>query len=69
MVLSSLLLLAVSGPVQSTALAYAGPDQILPLASILGAIIGFLLIVWQRVVAVVYRAWKVTMRKVRGTAE
>jgi hypothetical protein len=50
-------------------LAYAGPDQILPLASILGAIIGFLLIVWQRVVAVAYRMWKFTLRKVRGTAE
>ena len=50
-------------------LAYAGPDQILPLASILGSIIGFLLIFWQRVVAVAYRIWKFTMRKVRGTAE
>ena len=31
-------------------LLYSGPDQILPLLSILGAIIGFLLIWWQRLV-------------------
>jgi hypothetical protein len=69
MVLSSFFLLSASSYVQTVVLGYAGPDQILPLASILGAIIGFLLIVWQRVVAVAYRAWKFTMRKVRGTAE
>jgi hypothetical protein len=69
MALTSLMVAMALEPVLPSVLAYAGPDQILPLASILGAIIGFLLIVWQRVVAVVYRAWKFTMRKVRGTAE
>lgn len=29
---------------------YAGPDQLLPLASFIGAVIGILLIVWQRLV-------------------
>jgi hypothetical protein len=69
MTLSFLVVSSVVDPVLPSVIAYAGPDQILPIASILGAIIGFLLIVWQRVVAVVYRAWKFTMRKVRGTAE
>jgi hypothetical protein len=69
MTLSFLMVAMALDPALPSVLAYAGPDQILPLASILGAIIGFLLIVWQRVVAVAYRAWKFTMRKVRGTAE
>ena len=30
---------------------YVGPDQLLPLASVLGAVIGVLLIVWNRVTA------------------
>jgi hypothetical protein len=29
---------------------YIGPDQILPLTSVLGGIVGVLLIVWQRLV-------------------
>jgi hypothetical protein len=69
MMLTTLVLSAVLDGAWPITLAYAGPDQILPLASILGAIIGFLLIVWQRVVAFAYRFWKFTVRKVRGTAE
>jgi hypothetical protein len=69
MMLTSLVVATALDTARATILAYAGPDQILPLASILGAIIGFLLIVWQRVVAMAYRVWKFTMRKVRGTAE
>jgi hypothetical protein len=30
---------------------YIGPDQILPLTSVLGGIVGVLLIVWQRLVS------------------
>jgi hypothetical protein len=37
-------------------LLYAGPDQILPLVSIIGTIIGVLLIWWQRFVLLVKRA-------------
>jgi hypothetical protein len=40
------------------ALLYVGPDQILPLTSILGAITGFLLLFWQRFVALVQRAYR-----------
>jgi hypothetical protein len=36
-------------------LLYAGPDQILPLVSVLGALMGILLIWWQRVVALIRR--------------
>ena len=37
-------------------LLYVGPDQMLPVVSALGAIFGFLLIVWHRVVALMRRA-------------
>ena len=36
---------------------YVGPDQILPLTSFIGALIGLLLMFWQRVVGVARRFW------------
>ena len=42
---------------------YAGPDQILPIVSVLGAIIGVLLIWWQRFTMLVRKAWKFLLRK------
>ena len=36
---------------------YAGPDQVLPIVSILGAIIGVLLIWWRRLVLLVRKSW------------
>lgn len=42
---------------------YVGPDQILPLTSALGAIAGFLMIFWQRVVGIVRRMWHFFDRK------
>jgi hypothetical protein len=36
-------------------LLYVGPDQILPLTSVLGAIVGVLLMFWNRVVGVFVR--------------
>lgn len=36
---------------------YVGPDQLLPLASTLGAAVGVLLLVWHRVVALGRRVW------------
>src|SRR5262249_16797537 len=44
--------------IQSFVLLYVGPDQILPLTSALGAVIGVLLIVWHRVVAAVRKGWQ-----------
>ncbi len=46
---------------------YAGPDQIIPLVSFVGAIIGFLLIAWQRVVVFVRRAYQVVLETVQST--
>jgi hypothetical protein len=38
-------------------LLYGGPDQILPLVSIIGTIIGFLLIMWRRLVMFMSKMW------------
>ena len=46
-------------------LLYAGPDQLLPLASVLGGVIGILLIFWQRVKAFIGRALSAMIQKVR----
>lgn len=39
-------------------LLYAGPDQILPLVSVIATIIGVLLIWWQRFVLLMKKTWK-----------
>ena len=49
----------------STVLLYAGPDQLLPLASFLGAVIGVLLIGWQRLVMFVRRALQFLTGKIQ----
>jgi hypothetical protein len=36
---------------------YTGPDQILPIISIIGSIIGVLLIWWRRLVLLVRKGW------------
>lgn len=38
-------------------LLYGGPDQILPLASVLGAVIGVLLMFWQRLIRLLRNGW------------
>jgi hypothetical protein len=47
-------------------LLYAGPDQIMPLVSILGAIVGVLLLLWQRVVLLVRKVWSYVLSKSRS---
>jgi hypothetical protein len=42
---------------------YIGPDQIMPLTSILGAAVGVILMFWNRVVGVFRRVWKSPSRK------
>jgi undecaprenyl pyrophosphate phosphatase UppP len=44
-----------SSPLLSVLLLYAGPDQILPLMSVIGAIFGVLLVFWQRFIGLVRR--------------
>ena len=44
-------------------LLYAGPDQILPLVSIIGTIIGFLLIWWRRLVMLMRKAARAISRR------
>ena len=46
-------------------LLYVGPDQVLPLLSILGTIIGFLLIWWRRAIGLIRRGWRYFTRKSR----
>jgi len=45
---------------------YAGPDQILPLVSIIGTIIGVLLIWWQRFVMLARKSWRFLARKMQS---
>lgn len=47
-------------------LLYTGPDQILPLVSIIGTIIGVLLIWWQRFVILVKKAWRFLASKMQS---
>jgi hypothetical protein len=42
---------------------YIGPETMLPLASALAAIVGFLLIVWRQAVAWCRKVWRFLMRK------
>ena len=49
------------------ALLYAGPDQILPLASALGGLIGVLLIWWSRVAALFARLGRAVFRRSEQT--
>ena len=42
---------------------YIGPDQIMPLASALGAIVGVALMFWNRVVGLAHKCWTVLARR------
>jgi hypothetical protein len=44
-------------------LLYIGPETILPLTSALAAVIGVLLMFWQRFVGIVRWLWRFVMRK------
>ena len=53
----------------SAILLYAGPDQILPLMSVLGGILGVLLVFWQRFVRLIRRVGQFFMSKLRPAAK
>ena len=42
---------------------YVGPDQMLPVMSALGAVVGVLLMVWHRVVAIVRKTFRLMFRR------
>jgi hypothetical protein len=42
---------------------YVGPDQILPLTSLIGALIGIILMFWRYVVGLAGRIWQLLFRR------
>ncbi len=58
-------LLPASQFLSAVILLYAGPDQILPLMSVLGAILGVLLMFWQRFVSLVRRVSQFLISRLR----
>jgi hypothetical protein len=60
------LMLWLPGPVtslDSAALLYIGPDQLLPFSSFLGAALGFLLMFWNRIVGAFRRLRQFRQRR------
>jgi len=54
---------SLASSLSSVVVSYVGPDQLLPLASALGASVGVLLLVWHHVVAWGHRAWRLCTKK------
>jgi hypothetical protein len=46
-------------------LLYVGPDQIMPLTSVFGAIVGVILMFWGRLVSVTRKGWMLLSRRGR----
>jgi hypothetical protein len=59
-------LAAGGSTLNSLTVGYVGPDQMLPLMSALGAIVGVLLIVWHRFLAIVRKSWQWCVGKLQG---
>ncbi len=51
---------------KSVLVLYVGPDQILPLTSALGAIVGVVLMFWHRLLGWVRKAWQFSSTKLRS---
>ncbi len=62
-------LLSAAPSLRAMVVLYVGPDQILPLTSALGAIVGVLLMFWQRVVGIARNAWQWGMQKLHASAK
>ncbi len=56
-------LLAPTSALHSLLVLYLGPETTLPLASTLAAIVGVLLIVWHRAVALIRKLWQLFIEK------
>jgi hypothetical protein len=59
--------LAAVSPLETMVVLYVGPDQILPMASAIGAAVGVLLIVWHRAAALGRRLWQLCTKKAAAT--
>jgi hypothetical protein len=59
--------LAAVSPLETMVVLYVGPDQILPMASAIGAAVGVLLIVWHRAAALCRRLWQFCTKKAGAT--
>jgi len=55
--------LRVSAFLGSSVFLYIGPDQLLPLASFVGAAIGIILIIWHRAVSFMRKVWQFFSKK------
>jgi hypothetical protein len=42
---------------------YIGPDQIMPLTSLFGALLGVALMFWNRLVGLAHKCWTMVMRR------
>ena len=58
-----------SSRVLSVIFLYAGPDQILPVMSVVGGILGVLLVFWQRFIRLVKRVGQFFITKLRPGAK
>jgi hypothetical protein len=61
-------LLAAVSPLETMVVLYVGPEQILPMASAIGAAVGVLLIAWHRAAALCHRLWRFCTKRAATTA-
>ncbi len=52
-----------AGAVLWPQLTYVGPDQLLPLGSVLAGLLGILLMLWRQAMALASRAWRSLLRR------
>jgi hypothetical protein len=60
--------LAAVSPLETMVVLYVGPEQILPMASAIGAAVGVLLIVWHRAAALCHRLWRFCTKRAATAA-
>ena len=51
----------------TTGVLYLGPETVMPLASIIAAVVGFLLIFWSLLLRPIKKIYRLIMSKVNGT--
>jgi len=48
---------------------YIGPDQIMPLTSVLGAVFGIVLMFWNRLVGLAHKCWTIVARRTENAPD